>query len=175
MLKKKKCLFKFFRIFFFVFVLTMLIWDHMGAKNFKTLLLPQITFESFQTFSEFSSQWSSQKYCFEFLKFWVFLYFTVFSFSLTWDPMAAKTSKRYSCLYLNFLLIGPHKSTVLDFWNFNFPIFNECFNFTIVPYEETKKTSFVWKTSDRRVKRSDIWPSVCEYSVYTGYFWHLSD
>ncbi len=43
-----------------------------GSQNFKTILLPQITFESFQTFSEFSSQWSSQKYCFGFLKFWVF-------------------------------------------------------------------------------------------------------
>ncbi len=41
-----------------------LAWDPMGAKTSKTLLLPQITFESFQTFSEFSSQLSSQKYCF---------------------------------------------------------------------------------------------------------------
>ncbi len=47
-----------------------------------------------------------------------------FSFSLTWDPMGTKTSKRYSCLksllnpfklVLNFLLSGPHKSTVLNF------------------------------------------------------------
>ncbi len=29
-----------------------------GSQNFKTLLLPQITFESFQTFSEICSQWS---------------------------------------------------------------------------------------------------------------------
>ncbi len=43
-----------------------------GSQKFKTLLPPQITFESFQNFSEFSSQWSSQKYCFESLKFWVF-------------------------------------------------------------------------------------------------------
>ena len=51
-----------FSLFFFLFV-------NMGpcqSKNFKMLLLPQITFESFQTFSEFSSQWSLQKYCFEF-------------------------------------------------------------------------------------------------------------
>ncbi len=40
-----------------------------GSQNFKTLLLPQITFESFQPFPEFSSQWSSQKYRFGFLKF----------------------------------------------------------------------------------------------------------
>ncbi len=32
-----------------------------GSENFKTLLLLQIAAESFQTFPEFSSQWSSQK------------------------------------------------------------------------------------------------------------------
>ncbi len=37
------------------------------------------------------------------------------SFSLTWDPMGAKISKRYSSLksllktFLNFLLSGPYK------------------------------------------------------------------
>ena len=31
-----------------------------GRQNFKTLLIPQITFESFQTISEFSFQLSSQ-------------------------------------------------------------------------------------------------------------------
>ncbi len=40
-----------------------------GSQNFKTLLLPQMTFESFQPFPEFSSQWSSQRYCLGFLKF----------------------------------------------------------------------------------------------------------
>ena len=56
----------------------------------KTLLLPQITFESisFQTFSEFSSQWSSEKYCFEFL-----IFHDLFPFSLTWDPMGEKNVK----------------------------------------------------------------------------------
>ncbi len=47
-----------------------------------------------------------------------------FSFSLIWDPMGAKTSKRYFSLksllnsfklVVKFLLSGPHKSTVLDF------------------------------------------------------------
>ncbi len=49
-----------------------------GSQNFKTLLLPQITFESFQTFSEFSSQWSWQTYCFGFLKLLSFWFFTIF-------------------------------------------------------------------------------------------------
>ena len=29
------------------------------SKNFKTLLLPQVTFEFFQTYAEFSSHWPS--------------------------------------------------------------------------------------------------------------------
>ncbi len=50
--KKKK---KFdFLGFFFIFVNM----GPYGSQNFKTLLLPQIIFESFQTFSEFSSHWS---------------------------------------------------------------------------------------------------------------------
>ncbi len=175
-----------------------------GRQTFKMLLLPQISFESFQTFSEISSQWSSQKYCFGFLKFWVFdfsgilfvfvnigpkwerklqnatlpsnhfwilsnfsefysqwswpkycfgfLKFSVFHFSGIWDPMGANASKCYSSLksllnlfnlFLNFLLSCPHKSTVLDFWNFKFPIFNEFLNFTIAPYGETKHLNYL--------------------------------
>ncbi len=81
--------------------------------------------------------------------------------------MGAKTSKRYSSLksfvnpfklFLNFLLSGPDKSTFLDFWNFKFPIFNEFLNFTIVPYAENK-TLIIWKTSDRRAKRVEIFAS----------------
>ncbi len=53
---------------------------------------------------------------------------------LTWDPMEAKTSKRYSFLkslfnlfklFLNFLLSGSDKSIVLDFWNFEFLNFDD--------------------------------------------------
>ncbi len=49
-----------------------------GSKTFKTLLLPQIAFESCLTFSEISSQWSSQKYCFGFVKFWVYDFSGIF-------------------------------------------------------------------------------------------------
>ena len=37
-----------------------------GGENFKTLVLLQITAESFETSSEFSSQWSSQNYVWDF-------------------------------------------------------------------------------------------------------------
>ncbi len=55
-------------------------------------------------------------------KNWFF--YEYFSSSLTWDPMAAKNSKRYCSLksllnlfklFVKFLLSGPDKSTVLDF------------------------------------------------------------
>ncbi len=68
---KKKCIFKFVRIFLFRFRVNHVNMGTHGSQNFKTLLLPQITFQSFQTFSEFS-QWSSQKYCFGVLKFGVY-------------------------------------------------------------------------------------------------------
>ncbi len=59
---EKKKNFQNFQNFFFVYL-------NMGpylSHNFKTLLLTQITFESFQTSSEFSCEWSSWKVCFEF-------------------------------------------------------------------------------------------------------------
>ena len=62
-LLKNKMHFLFFSHFFFFFVNM----RPYGSKNFKTLPLHQITFGSFQAFSEFSSQWSSQKYCFAFI------------------------------------------------------------------------------------------------------------
>ena len=52
---KKKCIFLFFHDFFSIFINM----GRSGSKNFKMLLILQITFESFQTFSKFSSQWSS--------------------------------------------------------------------------------------------------------------------
>ncbi len=64
-----KVLFWIFEILSFWFLFVFVNMGSYGSQNFKTLLLPQITFESFQTFSEFSSQWSWQKYCFGFLKF----------------------------------------------------------------------------------------------------------
>ena len=100
-----------------------------------------------------------------------------FSFSLTWDPVGAKTWKRYSSLksrlndsklLMNFLLGGPHKRTVLEFWNFEFAIFNNflTFKFTIVPYGKTK-TAIIWNMWDRRAKRGEIWDSrVLVYMVY---------
>ncbi len=61
----------FFILFLFIFLRIFFVFVNMGpygSKNFKTLLLLQIAAESFQTFPEFSSQWSSQKLRLGFLK-----------------------------------------------------------------------------------------------------------
>ncbi len=93
-----------------------LTWDTMGAKiskhysSFKSLL------NLVNFFLNFFSQWSSQNAV---LEFWNVEFTT---FSLTWGPMGAKTSKHYcysslklllhfSKLLLNFLLRGPNKCT----------------------------------------------------------------
>ncbi len=62
--------FEILRFWFFMIFFVFIYMGAYGSKNFKTLLLPQITFEFFRT-SEFSSQWSAQNYCLEFLKFWL--------------------------------------------------------------------------------------------------------
>ncbi len=109
----------------------------------------------FQTFYEFSSQWSSQEYVG--LPFWSFeilslRFFAIFFFffSLTLDSMGSKLQSTTPHsnhflfkLFLNFLFSVPHKGTVLDFSNFEFPSFNECFNFIILPSGETKNLNYL--------------------------------
>ncbi len=71
-------------------------------------------------------------FCHFWKKNFVLIFQEFCSFLLTWAPLGAKTSKRYSSLksllnpfklFLKFLLSGPQKSTVLDFWNFELLIF----------------------------------------------------
>ncbi len=53
--------------------------------------------------------------------FFFFFLYEYFSFSLTWDPMGAKVSKRYSSfksqpnVFLNFLPNGPHQTAFVIF------------------------------------------------------------
>ena len=107
----------FLRIFFFFFNK-----GRHGSKNIKTLLLLQIAAESFQTSPESSSQWCSLRYCFVLLKFWVYGFNAFSLFSLTWDPMEAKSSKRYCLLksLYNFWIFFSIRITKLLFWIFKF-------------------------------------------------------
>ncbi len=93
--------------------------------------------------------------------------------------MGAKTSKRYSSiksplnpfkLFLNFLLSGPDKGTVLDFLNVEFLIFNNFFLISPLYPMGKPKTSIIWKTSDNRAKQSDIWTSAVSVQCTQGTF-----
>ncbi len=92
-----------------------------------------------------------------------------FVFSLTWDPMGLKISKRYSYKSVEsfqtcheFSFQWSSQNYFWDFWNFEFLIFNDFFakisNSPLYPVEKPK-SSIIWKTSDRRAKRSEIWHS----------------
>ena len=90
----------------------------------------------------------------------------------------AKTSKRYSSLksllnllnlFLNFLLSCLHKSTVLDFWNFKFPILTNFLISSLFPMGKPK-TSIISKTSDRRAKQREIWGSGVSIQCTEGTF-----
>ena len=89
---------------------------NMGPYG-SVILLLQITAESFQTFLVFFSQCSSQKCIWDFWNLENRYLNAFYSFSLTWDPMGVKNSKRYSYksqpklmkLVLNFPPNGPHK------------------------------------------------------------------
>ncbi len=86
-----------------------------GSENFKTLLLLQIAAKSFETCPEFSSQWSSQSYVWDFWNFenWNFNKFV--SFSSTWphrecefqNATHSMNRRQVSKLLMNFPPNGP--------------------------------------------------------------------
>ena len=55
-----------FLSFFFMNIFVFVNMRPHGSQNFKTLLLLEIAAEGFQTFTEFSFQWSSQKCVWDF-------------------------------------------------------------------------------------------------------------
>ncbi len=139
-----------------------------GSQNFKTLLLPQITFDLFKLclkFNHLSCPHKSTVLYFEILSLPFSRFF--FSFWLTWDPMGVKTSKPYSSLrslfklfkrVMKFLLSCRHKNTVLNCWNLEFTIFHDFLKFIIIPYEETKNPNHLEKER-LGAKRGEIWAS----------------
>ncbi len=120
----------------------------MGVKTLKRYSSLKYLLNPFKLFLKFLLSGPHKSTVLDFWNFEFLIFQKFCSFSLTWDPMGAKTSKRYSSLkslsnlfnlFRNFLLSCCHKGTVLDFWNFKFPIFNKFLNFTIALYGETKK------------------------------------
>ncbi len=136
---KKKCIFKFFRIFF-RFRVSHVNLGPYGSQKLRNATPPSNDFLIFSNFFWifFWVVLTKVFWIFEILSFWFFR--ILFSFSLTWDPMAAKNFKMLLLpqsllnlvkLFLNFLLSGPDKSTVLDFWNFELLIFHNIFLFSL--------------------------------------------
>ncbi len=104
-----------------------------GSKNFTTLNSSlKSLLNYFNLFQNILLSGPHKSIVLDFLNFEFLIFHNFFLFSLTWDPMGAKTWKKkgyslksllntFKC-FLNFLLSSPHKSTVLDFWNFEFMI-----------------------------------------------------
>ena len=113
------CIFGKKMFFLFIFLGIFFIFVNMGPygrQDFKTVLLLQITAESFEAYNDFPN--GPHKNTFGIFENWNFN--ELYSFSLTWDPMGVKISTRYSSyksqlkvfkLLLNFLPNGPHKIT----------------------------------------------------------------
>ena len=64
-------------------------------------------------------------------------------------------------LFLNFLINGPHKSMfgifeILSLRFLTIFFFSKIANSPLYPIEKSK-TSIIWKRSDHRAKRSEIW------------------
>ena len=124
-------------------------------RTFQNATSPTNRSRKFQTFPEFSSQWPSQNCVWDFWNFDNGNFNEFYLFSLTWDPMGAKISKRYSSyksqpkvfkLFLNFPPNGPHKNTLDIFEILSFrsiTIFFENFKFTIVAYGEINNLNYL--------------------------------
>ena len=89
-------------ILFVFFVFQFVNMGPYRRKKFKTLLLPQVTFEFCQTSPEFSPPWSLQKYSVGFLKCWVcnfrrfvFVCFVLFFVFVNMGPYLSKIFKSY--------------------------------------------------------------------------------
>ncbi len=87
--EKKNVLGIFLRIFF-IFIK----WDSIGAISKRLSYKSQP--EVFKLFLNFSSQWTSQNWVWDFWNFENSNFNEFFSFSLTWDSMGVKISKSYS-------------------------------------------------------------------------------
>ncbi len=122
------------------------------SKHSKRLLL-QVAAESFQTYSEFSSRWSSHKYVWDFwtLQFKVLNNFI--SLPLARDPIGVRisetTPKNRCQTFSNWIFLATvFTNHVEGFWYFRFLLLNDFFfEISISPWYpiEKPKTSFIWK------------------------------
>ncbi len=157
---------------YFSFSLT---WDPMGAKPSKRYSSLKKLLNLFKLLLNFLLSGAHKSTVLDFWNFEFRIFHEFFSFLLTWDSMGAKTSKRYSSLksllnlfklFLNFLLSGPRKSTVLDFWNIEFPIFNEFFTFHHCTLSGNQKPQLSGKRETLERNGVKFGPQGWVFSVY---------
>ncbi len=167
---------------FRIFISYSLTWDSMEAKTSKrySSLKSCLNFSNF-TWSFFSLAFTKVPFL-DFLNIEFTIFHDFFLFSLTWDPMGAKTPKPYYYLrsllnffkLLNFLINDRHKSTVLDFWIFYFTVFFEIFflkkfNFHHCVIWGIKKLLLPWKgviVERNGVKFGHLWQVFSVYMVH---------
>ena len=106
--------------------------------------------------------------------FWIFL--RIFLWSLPWEPKFQNSTPpsnhfEYFQTYPEFLT-GPNKVRFWMFEIFEFPSFNEFFNFINVPYGKTKNFNLQneWPWSER----VEFGPGGHQYSVFSTHFWPLN-
>ncbi len=108
---------------------------NMGAKNFKKLFLMQLASENVQTLPDFFSQWSSQHYAWN---FWKFLKNEILKIFFSLEPNGIENFNTLFLLQIaaksfqtwpDFSSQWSSQNRKGDFWNFEFPIFNDYFFF----------------------------------------------
>ncbi len=117
--------------------------------------------------------------------------FFFFSFSLTWHPMATKTSKTLLLpqitfeYFLIFLPCGPHKSTGFDFWNCEFWFLQFFFICVNMGPKEKLKTSKCYSSHKSLLNFSKFLPNFhlsgshksvaldfwkCKFTIFNDFF-----
>ena len=165
--------FWFFRIFFFVFV-------NMGpfsSQNFKTLLLRQLSFESFQTFSEFFFSVLLTKVLFLIFKITSFFFQHFLPFRQRGTLLEPKLQNDTPpsddfWIFSTYSWIFSIVVTKVLFWIFEILMFRFLTIFLISPWYPMgkAKTSIIWKTSERRAKQSESWASSASVQCIQGPF-----
>ena len=151
---------------------------HCGSKSFQTLLLPQTTFEFFQTSPEFSSQWSLRKYSFRFN----FDDFSCFFAEISLSPLCHIGKQKKTCYYIKkshhwekrseiWATGGKYSVPTEYLWQLSGQGQSE-----VIRCISDLRQPCISQVAGRREKWIKMWVSrEGKYSLYIMYFWQLSD
>ncbi len=120
-------------MYFGFFLRISFVFIQHGSKNFKKLFLLQLASENVQTLPDFFSQWSSQHYAWN---FWKFLKNEILKIFFSLEPNGIENFNTLFLLQIaaksfqtwpDFSSQWSSQKRNGDFWNFDFPIFNDFF------------------------------------------------